>query len=88
MAISNMAQPTIGTIIKASRKAAGKTAMQVAVTLPADLTTVFRYESKGNVSPETIVQLAEVLEARHLLNDYCTRCPVGKAKKEAVTAAR
>jgi len=77
-----MAESAIGIEIKQTRQCKGLTAMQLAEELPADHTTVFRYEKKGKVKPDTMVRISEVLREPQLLPKYCSGCPVGQARKK------
>lgn len=86
-----MAKSAIGQAVKLTRQKSGKTALEVASELPADHTTVFRYESSGKIRPDVIVRLSEVLESPGLLSQYCNQCPVAQAQKKeraALKAAR
>lgn len=76
-----MANSALGEAIKRTRQTVGKTANEVAQELPADMTTVFRYEANGNVRPDTMTRLCEVLSEPNLLVTYCGQCPVGQARK-------
>lgn len=75
-----MAKSALGSAIKQTRQALGKTALQLAQELPADHTTIFRYEAQGNVRPDTMVRITEVLKEPKLLLQYCKQCPVGRAR--------
>jgi len=76
-----MASSALGQAIKETRQQAGKTALQVASELPADHTTVFRYEAKGKVPAESMARIGTVLRSLSLLNRYCMECPVGQEKE-------
>jgi predicted transcriptional regulator len=70
-----MANNVIGQVIKEEREQAGIKLVQLATLMPADIRTIYRYQA-GQVNPDIVARLAQVIKSKRIAEIFCTECPV------------
>jgi len=78
-----MSNSVIGQVVKEERQRAHMTVGVLADLVPADDRTIFRYEADGNIRPDVLARLAQVLKSKRLADCYCQECPVKKVRLKA-----